>query len=67
MQKRSPIVDTANDTIEEDITSALVNLGCRKAEARDAVTRARPHVGNQPSHEALLRAALRQLRKPESV
>jgi hypothetical protein len=66
IEKQSQDIEVVDLTIEDDIVSALVTMGCRKTEAREALTRARPHVGSQPSHEALLRAALQQLRKPAS-
>jgi hypothetical protein len=61
VETQSLEIEVVDLTIEEDIVSALVTMGCRKAEAREAVTRARPHVGSRPSHEVLLRAALQQL------
>jgi len=51
-----------DDPVFADVTSALVNLGYRPAQARAAVTSVRPHVGAAPCLEVVVRAALKALR-----
>ena len=50
-------------TIDDDVQSALVNLGYRPAAAESAVDGARKQLGSDAEFSALLKAALRQLTK----
>jgi len=50
-------------TIDDDVQSALVNLGYRPAAAQSAVDGARQQLGIEAEFSALLKAALRQLTK----
>ena len=63
-----PSVDTARpvvtrNTVDDDVQSALVNLGYRPKDAEGAIDAARRDVGGEAELSALLRAALRQLTK----
>jgi len=48
-------------TVDDDVQSALVNLGYRPKDAEAAITAAHKEIGGEPDLPALLRAALRQL------
>jgi Holliday junction DNA helicase RuvA len=48
-------------SIDEDVHSALVNLGYKPAHADAAITKARQELGTEVEISALLKAALRQL------
>ena len=57
----TPPTDPAADTlVETDARTALVTLGFRPCDARDAVALARPHVGNPLQLEPLIREALKR-------
>ena len=63
-----PSVETARPvvtrtTVDDDVQSALVNLGYRPKDAEGAIDAARKDVGGEAEVSALLRAALRQLTK----
>lgn len=63
-----PSVETARplvtrSTVDDDVQSALVNLGYRPKDAEGAIDAARRDVGGEAELSALLRAALRQLTK----
>jgi len=51
----------ALDRIVEDVTSALVNLGCNRKEALQAAEAARKELGATAAFEALIKAALRAM------
>ncbi|HEV8659109.1 MAG TPA: Holliday junction branch migration protein RuvA [Thermoanaerobaculia bacterium] len=50
-------------TVDDDVHSALVNLGYRPKDAEGAIEAARKELGSEAELSALLRAALRQLTK----
>ena len=50
-------------TVDDDVHSALVNLGYRPKDAQSAIEKARSDVGADAEVSTLLRAALRQLTK----
>ena len=50
-------------SIDDDVISALVNLGYKQAQAEMALTNARKELGNEAELSALLKGALRQLTK----
>lgn len=50
-------------TIDDDVQSALVNLGYRPKDAEGALDRARHELGNEAEFSALLKRALRHLTK----
>lgn len=50
-------------SVDDDVQSALVNLGYRAKEAEIAVNKAREDVGSDAEFSAVLRRALRQLTK----
>ncbi|HEX9162635.1 MAG TPA: Holliday junction branch migration protein RuvA [Thermoanaerobaculia bacterium] len=54
---------TTRGTIDDDVQSALVNLGYRQKDADAAIEAARKELGADAELPALLRAALRQLTK----
>jgi hypothetical protein len=56
-----PASAPADETPFRLATGALVKLGFTREQARDAVSRARTHVGPDPNLESLIRAALRQV------
>jgi hypothetical protein len=56
-----PARPPADETPLRLATGALVKLGFTREQARDAVSRARTHVGPDPNLESLIRAALRQV------
>jgi hypothetical protein len=49
--------------VEDDARQALVGLGLKPSEASAAVATARPHVGESPKLEVLIREALRRCEK----
>ena len=51
----------AHTTVDDDVQSALVNLGYRSKDAETAIAAARRELGGEPDLPSLLRAALRQL------
>lgn len=51
----------ARGTVDDDVASALVNLGYRPKDAETAITNARKDLAGEPDLPTLLRAALRQL------
>lgn len=51
----------AHATVDDDVQSALVNLGYRSRDAETAIAAAHKELGGEPDLPALLRAALRQL------
>ena len=53
----------ARGSVDEDVHSALVNLGYRPKDADVAIEKARKELGSDAELPALLRAALRQLTK----
>ena len=53
----------ARTTINDDVQSALVNLGYRPKDAEAAIDSARKQLGTDPELSALLKAALRHLTK----
>lgn len=55
----------AEEPIVRDVVSALINLGISRAEAYQAVTVAAADIGLQADMEALIKRALRSLRRPE--
>ncbi|HEV7922437.1 MAG TPA: Holliday junction branch migration protein RuvA [Thermoanaerobaculia bacterium] len=58
----APVVPRAT-SVDDDVQSALVNLGYRPASAESAVDAARKQLGAEAEFSALLKAALRQLTK----
>jgi holliday junction DNA helicase RuvA len=56
----TPVAPTRT-TIDDDVHSALLNLGYRAKDADAAMEKARKEVGNEAEFSAVLRAALRQL------
>ncbi|HEX8170851.1 MAG TPA: Holliday junction branch migration protein RuvA [Thermoanaerobaculia bacterium] len=52
---------TSRLTVDDDVQSALVNLGYRAKDAEGAVEKARKDLGGEAEFSAVLRAALRQL------
>lgn len=52
---------SARGTVDDDVQSALVNLGYRPKDADHAIAAARKELGEEADLPALLRAALRQL------
>lgn len=50
-------------TIDDDVQSALINLGYRTASADSVIAAARKELGDEPEFSTLLRAALRHLTK----
>lgn len=61
VQTARPVV--TRSTVDDDVQSALVNLGYRPKDAEGAIDAARKDVGGEAELSALLRAALRQLTK----
>ncbi len=51
----------AHATVDDDVESALVNLGYKPKDAEAAIAAARKDLGGEPELPVLLRAALRQL------
>jgi len=60
---RAAKLPVTRGTIDDDVHSALVNLGYRPKDAEAAIDAARKEVGSEAELSALLRAALRQLTK----
>ena len=60
-QQERPAATTTRSGIDDDVQSALVNLGYRAKDAEGAVADARKQIGADAEFSALLRAALRQL------
>ncbi len=60
-QTTAPVV--TRGSIDDDVQSALVNLGYRPRDAEGAIEKARQEIGSDAELAALLRAALRQLTK----
>ena len=54
---------TSRTAIDDDVHSALINLGYRPKDADSAVEAARKQLGTEAEFSALLRTALRQLTK----
>jgi len=52
---------TARTSVDDDVHSALINLGYRPKDADTALEAARKQLGNDAEFSAVLRAALRQL------
>ena len=61
LETARPVV--TRSTVDDDVQSALVNLGYRPKDAEGAIDAARKDVGGEAELSALLRAALRQLTK----
>lgn len=61
LETARPVV--TRSTVDDDVQSALVNLGYRPKDAEGAIDAARRDVGGEAELSALLRAALRQLTK----
>ena len=56
----APVAPTRT-SIDDDVHSALLNLGYRAKDAEAALEKARKEIGNDAEFSAVLRAALRQL------
>lgn len=59
-----PVADvreTLNETMREDVLSALVNLGYKQAAAKDALDKAVRDLGEHPAMDQLLKKALQHL------
>ncbi len=54
---------TSRTSVDDDVVSALVNLGYRPKDAEGALDAARKELGNEAELSALLRRALKQLTK----
>ena len=54
---------TSRSSVDDDVISALVNLGYRPKDAEAALDAARKELGNEAELSALLRRALKQLTK----
>jgi Holliday junction DNA helicase RuvA len=61
--QRAAAPSMARTNLEDDVQSALVNLGYRPKDAEAAIDAARKQVGADAELSALLKAALRQLTK----
>ncbi|HUP46366.1 MAG TPA: helix-hairpin-helix domain-containing protein, partial [Thermoanaerobaculia bacterium] len=59
--QRAAAPATGRASIDEDVHSALINLGYRPKDAEAALEAARKETGNEAELSALLKAALRQL------
>lgn len=55
------VAASAPASMDDDVVSALVNLGYKAASAENAVRNARQHLEGEPELSELLRAALKQL------
>ena len=55
--------ETAGDELMDDVTEALLSLGCTQAEAKLAAARARKKLGDDARDEDLVRTALRSMAK----
>ena len=60
---RATVAATGIPSVDDDVISALVNLGYKQAQAEVALTNARKELGNEAELSALLKGALRQLTK----
>ena len=58
---RAATLSAARPSVDDDVQSALVNLGYRAKEAENAVETARKELGADAEFSAVLRLALRQL------
>jgi Holliday junction DNA helicase RuvA len=61
--ERPATPSTARGAVDDDVQSALINLGYRAKEAENAVDAARKELGAEAEFSAMLRSALRQLTK----
>jgi Holliday junction DNA helicase RuvA len=59
--KRENLPSSARLSVDDDVHSALINLGYRPKDAENALDVARKQLGNEAELSALLKAALRQL------
>lgn len=62
-QRAAVAASPTRSSIDDDVLSALVNLGYKQAQAEIALTNARKELGNEAELSALLKGALRQLTK----
>ena len=62
-QRAAVAATPTRSSIDDDVISALVNLGYKQAQAEAALTNARKELGNEAELSALLKGALRQLTK----
>ena len=62
-QKAAAPVATGRTSVDDDVHSALINLGYRPRDAEAALEAARKQMGDDAELSALLKAALRQLTK----
>ena len=59
----APVTATARTTVDDDVQSALVNLGYRPKDAEVALEKARQELGGEAEFSAVLKRALRYLTK----
>jgi len=59
----APAAAAARTSVDDDVHSALINLGYRPKDAEAALDAARKELGNEAELSALLRRALKQLTK----
>jgi Holliday junction DNA helicase RuvA len=59
--KREDLPSSARLSVDDDVHSALINLGYKPKDAESALDVARKQLGNEAELSALLKAALRQL------
>ncbi len=57
----------ARSRVLAKVLEALVGMGFRQREAQAMIDRAKPHVGNEPTVDDAMRAALRQAALPSRV
>ncbi len=62
-QRAAVAATPTRSSIDDDVISALVNLGYKQAQAETALANARKELGNEAELSALLKGALRQLTK----
>lgn len=62
-QRAAVAAAPTRSSIDDDVVSALVNLGYKQAQAEVALANARKELGNEAELSALLKGALRQLTK----
>lgn len=62
-QRAAVAATPTRSSIDDDVVSALVNLGYKQAQAEAALANARKEVGGEAELSALLKGALRQLTK----
>ncbi len=62
-QRAAVAATPTRSSIDDDVISALVNLGYKQAQAEVALANARKELGNEAELSALLKGALRQLTK----